>query len=312
MCNGANIAEEATSLFQNALIVGNHDSITLYGIHSQNSLKDYARRIASILLKEAEHSDLVVPELLCKMERFEGVVNRPKTTFLTNRKRQKEVHKEYQSMLSYIEHVSLYFKLQQAQLIKEIKLLEHFSDAITSATQELESCIEQGKAILSNGSRYSVTDTTLEDRLWYDRLSQRIENLAVSRIISLQSLAQAKVLRENNIRHLDQIANILSNTLPIWQNQMALALGMDLLKARQDMHGSFLSAGKKHMTSFLSQRQHKGEISQMLEADYIFQINLSLRKVLDELVQTETTDNSCRKIFLMELYQPEERENHAK
>lgn len=35
MCNEANLAEEVTNLFCGTLIVGNHDSITLYGIHAQ-------------------------------------------------------------------------------------------------------------------------------------------------------------------------------------------------------------------------------------------------------------------------------------
>lgn len=311
MCDEEKIVEEVTNLFCGTLIVGNHDSITLYGIHTQNALKDYARRVASILLNEAEKSEPAISELLQEMERFEGAVNRPKVAFLRIKTHQKEVRKEYRSMLAYIERVSQYCKLQQTQLVKEVKLFDYFSKALTSTTQELESCIEQGKTILKSGAMSSNADIAPEDRLWYTRLSQRIEDLSVSHTISLQSQAQIKVLQENDLRHLDQLANILSNTLPAWQSQMALALGVDLLRRRQNMQASLLDAGEKHIVSFLAKKQHKGELSQNMDAEHILQINLSLKKVLDELVQTETVEDSHRKAFLTESYQSEGRDDHA-
>lgn len=312
MCDEANLAEEVTNLFCGTLIVGNHDSITLYGIHAQNSLKDYARRIASVLLNEAEKSESFVSELLQEMERFEGIVNRPKATFLGSKKRQREVRKGYYSMLSDIENVSQYCKLQQAQLIKEVKLFDYFSKALASTAKELESCIEHGKAVLKNGTVSLNTDITSEDRLWYARLSKRIEDLSISHTISLQSQAQIKVLKENDFRHLDQLASILSNTLPIWQSQIALALGAELLSVRKNMQSSLLNAGEKHIMRFYAGKHRKAELSQNMDAEHILQINLSLRNVLNELIQTEAVEDSYRRAFLTESDQSEGRYDNAK
>lgn len=311
MCNEANIAEETASVFQNALVVGNHDSITLYGIHAQNNLKDYARRITSILLKDTENSETVISELLREMERFEGVIRRPKVPFSLIRRRQKEVLAEYHCMLSYIEHVTLYLKLQQAQLTKEVKLFEHFSDAIASSALELKSCIEQGKDVLKNGTILASTSITPDDKIWYERLSKHVDDLSVSHTISLQSKAQIRILRENALRRLDQITGILSNAIPIWQSQMALVLGLDLSKAQQDIQNSLLAAGEKRITNIFTKRQRKGQTPQEWDADHILQINLSLKNVLDELAQMEVTDNSNRKTFITESYRLEGREKHA-
>lgn len=59
--------------------------------------------------------------------------------------------------------MTLYCKLQQVQLIKEIKLLEKLSRTVSSCSSELERC---------NGG--SDTEN------WYVRLEKRIEDLSVS------------------------------------------------------------------------------------------------------------------------------------
>lgn len=52
MCSCSSIAKDAIKIFSNDLIIGNHDSLTLFGIRAQSSLKEYSRRIATISLKE--------------------------------------------------------------------------------------------------------------------------------------------------------------------------------------------------------------------------------------------------------------------
>lgn len=313
MCNYSSIASDTVKVFSGDLIFGDHDSITLFGIHAQNSLKDYSRRVTALLLKETENLDIAMSEVICEIERFEGKINRPRQSVLGKRIHQRDLIKEYSKILSYIDNMTLYFKLQQTQLIKEIKLLDRFAEAIVSSSRELEYCIGTGKSILRDRKTNpvpvrnlsSLENTEAENELWYERLTKRIEDLSISHTISLQSQAQIRVLHDNDLLLLDRIASAISNTLPIWQNQMALMLGVDLLEARLDVQDKILDVSEKHIERSITKIKNEQRKSKSWDINHILQLNQSLKKALDEMAQLEVTDNELRKEFLTTVYRGE-------
>lgn len=310
MCNYSSIANDTVKVFSGDLIFGDHDSITLFGIQAQNSLKDYSRRVTALLLKETENLDMAMSEVICEIERFEGKINRPIQPVLGKRRHQRDLIKEYSKILSYIDNMTLYFKLQQTQLIKEIKLLDRLAEAVVSSSQELEHCIETGKSILQDRKTNqvparnlsSLENTEAENELWYERLTKRIEDLSISHTVSLQSQAQIRVLHDNDLLLLDRIASAISNTLPIWQNQMALMLGVDLLEARLDVQDKILDVSEKHIERSITKIKNRQRKSKSWDINHILQLNQSLKKELDEMAQLEVTDNQFRKEFLTTVY----------
>lgn len=313
MCNYSSIANDTVKVFSGDLIFGDHDSITLFGIHAQNSLKDYSRRVTALLLKETENLDMAMSEVICEIERFEDKINRPIQSVLGKRIHQRDLIKEYSKILSYIDNMTLYFKLQQTQLIKEIKLLDRLAEAVVSSSQELEHCIETGKSILRDRKTNqvparnlsSLENTEAENELWYERLTKRIEDLSISHTVSLQSQAQIRVLHDNDLLLLDRIASAISNTLPIWQNQMALMLGVDLLEARLDVQDKILDVSEKHIERSITKIKNGQRKSKSWDINHILQLNQSLKKALDEMAQLEVTDNELRKEFLTTVYRGE-------
>lgn len=313
MCNYSSIVNDTIKVFSSDLIVGDHDSITLFGIHVQNSLKDYSHRVTALLLRETEDLDMAMSEVLCEIERFEGKINRPIQSVFGKQRHQRDLIKEYSKILTYIDNMTLYFKLQQTQLIKEIKLLDRLAEAVVSNSQELEHCIETGKSILKNRKTNqvqtrnlsSLENTETEDEIWYERLTKRIDDLSISHAVSLQSQAQIRVLRDNDLLFLDRIASAISNTLPIWQNQMALMLGIDLLEARLNVQDKVLDVSEKHIKQSVRKIKNGQRKSKSCDINHILQLNQSLKKALDEMTQLEATDDELRKEFLTTVYRGE-------
>lgn len=295
---------EAISLFAGTLIVGNHDTITLFGSQPQNSLKDYSRRLTTLLLKETEEIDMAISDVIMEIEQFEQKANKTRTAFLNKKSRHKAIQKEYYKVISYIENMTLFLKLQQAHLIKEIKLLEKLSDATSLCAKELEHCIDTGKAFLTDRSPSqkksgcSPPDMSIGSDLemWYSRLEKRIEDLSVSHTISLQCKAQIELLYNNDLTLLDRIASAISNTLPIWQNQVAIMLGVELLEAR-------LTVQKKAESVSLS-TDHSHNIKNLKEAqplvdtEKIFELNQFLTTTLHEMSELEKNDLVLREGFV--------------
>ena len=304
MCDVSLDVRNAKKIFGGSLVVGDHDTITLFGIHPQNSLKDYSRRVTTLLLKDTAELDLAIADVLSEIEHFELRAKKPIKSFLGRQLHHKEIQKEYAKILSYIDSMSVYFKLQQAQLIKEIKLLEKLSDTVASCTEELEQCIDIGQTTLMARNapvgRIStdslLLNTPLDTDVWYERLEKRIDDLLISHTVSLQSQAQIKMLHDNNLVILDRIAGTISNTFPIWQNQMAIMLGIDLMETRMNVQEQLLGVSNRYVeqTSKKSQRKKINEI----QLNKLLELNRSLSRALDEMARLEENNNVLRNEFL--------------
>lgn len=299
MSDLSSAAKNAMGVFGGSLIVGNHDSITLFGIHPQNSMREHSRKVAEMLLKESADIDMAIGEVIEEIRYFEMHSRNPVTSLLRKLNYRKDIIKEYHKILAYIENMVLYFKLQQAQLTKEVKLLEKMSAAISLCSAELERYIGIGTDTLRNRMEHDGNNPTLintDEDIWYDRLKRRIDDLKISHTVSLQTQAQINLLRNNDFVMLDKIAGVISNTFPIWQNQMALMLGLELLETRIEHQGSINGTNGKHSRSFDSQplRNHQKTI----DLQQILELNQSLGHVLTEMVQLEQNDETLRKEFI--------------
>ena len=296
----SSVAKNAMNVFSDSLIVGNHDSITLFGIHPQNSMRDYSRKVGSMLLEETSDADMAISDVIAEIQHFEKRSRSPIISFLRKLQYRKDVVKEYHKIVVYIDNMVLYFKLQQAQLMKEIKLLEKLSAAISLCSTELEQYIEAGTDVLLSRPIPEKTKPALpqsDEDVWYDRLQRRIEDLKVSHTASLQTQAQIKLLRNSNLVMLDKIASAITNTFPIWQNQMALMLGLELLATKTNAPDAIVGASN-NLGNYFSANRDSGAA---IDLEQILALNQSLGSVLTEMVQLEQNDLSLRKEFIQHI-----------
>ena len=303
---------EASSVFSGSLVVGNHDTITLFGIQPQNRLKDYSRRVTTLMLKETEELDMAIADVLTEIECFESKANSPLKSFWGKNRRHQEIVKEYRKILSYIEEMTLYFKLQQTQLIKEIKLLEKLSGTVLSCSTELEHCIEIGKETLKHKLPYNemnnISPTSINDssdtESWYVRLEKRIEDLSVSHAASLQSQAQIKILHENDLALLDKIASAIANTFPIWQNQMAIMLGVELLDARLEVQEKIVDVNNRNIekTSAILKNNRTRKKKHSWDLNKMRELNEALSNALNEMAKLDENGDELRKGFMTEAH----------
>lgn len=304
MCDVSSDVRDAKNIFSGSLIVGDHDTITLFGIDPQNRMKSYSRRVVELLLKGTGEFDRAISDVLNEIEHFEVKAKKLTKSFWKTQLQYKEIQKEYTKILSYIDKMTVYFKLQQAQLMKETKLLEKMSETVASCAAELEKCVETGKAMLLERNCLTektrmvslFSETTADLDIWYERLEKRIDGLLVTHAVSLQSKAQIKMLRDNNLLILDRISSIISNIFPIWQNQMAIMLGIDLMKSRMNVQDKLISVSDRYVkkTTVKFQRIKPNEI----QMNKLLDLNKSLINALEEMTCLETDNNNLRDEFL--------------
>ena len=283
---------DAIEIFDGDLIIGNHDSITLFGTQSQVRLRDYSKAISKILLRNNDELELAIEEVISEIEKSEAQMAKKKLSFFGLRNRKKELTKEYNRIATYIERLCLFFQMQQAQLLKEIKLLEKLSATVGESIVALENDIAIGEKTLCNKTSTEkqsdsyhplnfINDSENMD-VWYARLTRRIDDLRVSHTVALQNQAQIRFLYENDLVLLDRIAAAISNTFPIWQSQMVVMLGIERLEKRlEDQEKVFSNSSQQ----------------EQLDVERIVALNRKLKDALNEADSLEKKDLRIRKEF---------------
>lgn len=289
---------EAIGLFDGSLTLGNHDSITLLGAQAQAALRDYSRSASKLLLRKDDELESAINDVISEIERFDVQAVKKVPMFFEFVIRKKSLAKEYHKLVAYMERACLFFQMQQAQLLKETKLLEKLSATVGESAVSLKHCIEIGERVLENRNSekersdpdfaLDLSDRRKEIDAWYARLVRRIDDLRVSYTAALQNQAQINFLCQNNLVLLDRISAIITNTFPIWQSQMVVILGTERLKKRlEDQDNVF--------------RRSLGN-TQQLDLKRVEALNEQLKAALQETVSLRKNDLRIRKEFQENIY----------
>ena len=59
------------------------------------------------------------------------------------------------------------------------------------------------------------------------RFEKKLNDLEITRVISIQSAPQVRMLQNNDREMLDKLKSSLANTIPLWRNQLVLSLGIE-------------------------------------------------------------------------------------
>ena len=116
----------------------------------------------------------------------------------------------YQKNLEFFKEISLYI-IAGEKKIEELK---------TKDLVELRKKAEESKDQMDI---QKVND--LENVI--NRFEKKIYDLKTTRIISLQMAPQIRLLQNNDAELVEKIQSSITNTIPLWKNQMVLALGIN-------------------------------------------------------------------------------------
>ena len=117
--------------------------------------------------------------------------------------------KMYQQNLAYFKELTMYI-LAGKQKLQEVR---------AGKLKELED-----KAKLSGLAEDAQAARDLSDKC--DRFEKKIHDLELTRAISIQTAPQIRMIQNNDTVMVEKIQTTLVNTIPLWKNQMVLALGI--------------------------------------------------------------------------------------
>ena len=183
---------------------------------------------------------------------------------------------------------------RRKQLAKEVsKLGEEAKVAVRNIRREA-----MDKAKVSGLPEDAQAARDLADQC--ERFEKKLYDLELTRNISLQMGPQIRLLQNNNTMMAEKIQSTIVNTIPLWKNQMVLALGlahtqkaMQAERAVTDMTNDLL---KKNADALKMGTIETAKESQrgVVDIETLQQTNKSLIETLDELNKIQTEGRAKR------------------
>ena len=192
----------------------------------------------------------------------------------------------------------------QVQLLKDIAMLDKMYELNMAYFKELSMYILAGKQKLADvrtGALQQAMEKARTSGLPEDaqaardlsdqceRFEKKLYDLELTRNISLQMGPQIRLLQNNNSMMAEKIQSTIVNTIPLWKNQMVLALGlahsqqaMQAERAVTDMTNELLkkNADALKMGTLETARESQRGV---VDIETLQQTNKSLIETLDEL-----------------------------
>ena len=235
--------EKMVADFAAKIDIENTNQILQYGAGTQKKMADFS----DTALQNVRTQDLgEVGDLLVNvMGELKGLDQEEETGFLGFFKKQSNklelMKTRYAKAEVNVEKISSALEQHQVRLLKDSAVLDKMYEQNLAYFKELTMYILAGKQKLQevrDGKLKELEATAQRTGLAEDaqaardlaekcnRFEKKIYDLELTRTISIQTAPQIRMIQNNDTVMVEKIQTTLMNTIPLWKNQMVLALGI--------------------------------------------------------------------------------------
>ena len=208
-----------------------------------------------------------------------------------------------------VDRISGELEKHQLKLMKDVAVMDQMYEKNLSYFKELTMYILAGKQRLEQERATTLAalrEKAAQSGLPEDaqaandfenkcvRFEKKLHDLELTRMISLQTAPQIRMIQNNDTALVEKIQTSVLNTIPLWKNQMVLTLGiensrraMEAQRQVTDMTNALLqkNADMLHMASVETAKESERGIVDM---ETLKHTNEQLISTLDEVLQIQT------------------------
>lgn len=315
--------------FSEKIDLHNTSVILQYGASSQKKIASFSDTVLEgVKTKELGETGEMITDLIGELKGFSadeeesgflGLFKKAGNKLTRMRTRYADVEKNVAGIATQLED-------HQDRLLKDILVFDKMYEANLTYFKELTMYILAGKKKLALEQSTTLVDLQNKARetgMAHDaqaandfeslctRFDKKLHDLQLTRTISIQMAPQIRMLQNNHAVLSEKIQSTLNNTIPLWKNQMVLALGMEhsrqALQAQKevtDMTNALLKKNAETLkmgTVEIAKESERG----IVDMETLRYTNEQLISTLDEVLQIQAEGRQKRANAEAELAQIE-------
>lgn len=306
--------------FAKTIDLTNPDHVMLYGADAQKKISSFADTVLGGV-QTADSGDVgdMLTSLIAELQDFNTAGEKPKGLrglFFNAKKQIATIQAKYEDVSANVGVIAGNLEQHQVQLLKDVAMFNHLYDMnleyfheltlyIVAGEQRLkevrETDLAQLRAIAEKSGDAMDAQKANDLASYCDRFEKKIHDLKLTRQISMQMAPQIRLLQNNNSLLVERIQSTLVNTLPLWKNQMVLALGLhnsqQALRAQQavtDMTNDLLRKNAETLKMGTIETAKESERG-IIDIETLVKTNQDLIDTINEVLTIQENGRKARR-----------------
>ena len=316
--------------FSQQIDIHNTNGILQYGAGTQKKMADFSETaLENVKTKDLGQVGDMLTNVVTELKQF-GDEEEEKGFFSFLKKpanKLQNMKTKYEKAEVNVEKICEMLENHQELLLKDIALLDKMYEQNLVYFKELSMYILAGKkklaqvrstelqqlvdkARLSGLPEDAQAAKDLENKC--DRFEKKIHDLELTRMISIQTAPQIRLVQNSDTMMVEKIQSTVVNTIPLWKSQMVLALGVE--------HASQAARAQRQVTDMTNELLRKNaEVLKMasiesakesergiVDLETLQNTNASLISTLDEVMKIQSDGREKRRAAEIELRKMED------
>ena len=300
--------KKAVDEFITKIDIMDQNLVLQYGAKAQNKISAFSDNILEdVKTKDIGDTGELLANLVGEIKSFNSSIGTSKKgifkLFNSAKKEISTIIAKYNKIEKNVDTIENSLEKNKLTLLKDIALfdtmydknLEYFKEIslyIIAGERKLEEL--KNKTLPAAKAKFEETHEQLDAQKIQDlenqinRFEKKIYDLKTTRIISIQMAPQIRLLQNNDAELVEKIQSSITNTIPLWKNQMVLALGINNSKKALESQQA-VSNLTNDMLKKNSETLKQGSIEIAEEAEKAIIDIETLKKTNQDLI--ETIDN---------------------
>ena len=307
----------------------NTNQVLQYGAAAQKKMADFSdAALANVRTQDlGEIGDLIV-NVVGELKGFDKEESKGFLGFFKKQSDKLELMKSrYDKAEVNVEKISDALQQHQVRLLKDSAVLDKMYEQNLAYFKELTMYILAGKQKLQEVREDKLREleaTAQQTGLAEDaqaardlaekcnRFEKKIYDLELTRTISIQTAPQIRMIQNNDTVMVEKIQTTLVNTIPLWKNQMVLALGIahstEAAQAQRqvnDVTNALLKSNAEKLRLASTETAKEAERG-IVDLETLKQTNAQLIQTLDDVMKIQSDGRAQRQAAEAEMAKMEQ------
>lgn len=310
--------KEQINAFVDKIDITNSAAVMNYGVATQRKLADFSQStIEKVKTNDMGEVGDLLTGLVTQLKGFDIEENEKglKAFFKKSTNKLTVLKAKYSSIETNVTAVSRELEKHQVTLLKDIDILDKMYDLNLSYFKELTMYILAGKQKLEQVRNNELKDLQakaeasglpedaqkakdLADKC--NRFEKKIYDLELSRNIALQTGPQIRLVQSADTEMAEKIQSTIVNTIPLWKNQMVIALGVEhsnqAARAERevnDMTNELLKKNADKLKTAVTESAKEAERG-IVDIETLKHTNETLISTIDEVISIQQNGSARR------------------
>ena len=303
--------QKAVLEFAKQIDLTDSNQVLQYGVAAQKNIADFSETaLNKVKTKDMGEIGDMVSSLLVELKTFDEPEKKGFAGLFKKANTNVEIMKaKYGKAEENVDRIAGELEKHKLTLMKDVAVMDQMYDKNLEYFKQLTMYILAGQKKLAEERATTLVqlrDKAAQSGLPEDaqaandfenkciRFEKKLHDLELTRVISLQTAPQIRMIQNNDQLMMEKIQTSIMNTIPLWKNQMVLSLGIqDSARAMQaqrkvtDMTNQLLqkNADMLKMATVETARESERGI---VDIETLKHTNESLISTLDEVLQIQT------------------------